>query len=154
MRARKQKKKKFDKVKLEEEMPYPYLVFKQLDRVAKSLTEGTIEFLRAVEATEILISPFEDKEYEKEIKELDAAYDDRVKKIQRGRSQITDPVDETKVAVASYEKAWLKLNGISAVGSLRELKMLYINNSDLQVKTEKFNLQCKVSLSQATTLSC
>lgn len=97
----------FKKEQLEEEIPYSWLVFTQLDRVFDAMTERKATFLTAVEASEMSITPFVDDKYLEDSQRLEEEYSRKLRSIQ-GKRAVMNLDDEDKMTVAAYEKAKIK----------------------------------------------
>lgn len=103
---------KFEKTRVDSEIPFSYIIFRQVDRVLDAQTHGTQSFLAGVEALETPILPKADKEYNDNILKIEDAYEKRIKQITKGRNEISDPKDEYNLGVAAYEKAKMKFREI------------------------------------------
>lgn len=102
--------KKFQKNKIESELPFSYIIYRQIDRILESQTIQSSAFMSAVEALEspLIFYISENDEYEEELKKIESEYNKLVKNILKGKSEVTDPRDLDKLNIASYEKAKLK----------------------------------------------
>lgn len=108
---------KFQKNKIDSELPFSYIIYRQIDRILESQTVQSLAFMSAVEALEspLIFYISENKEFETDLKKIEDEYEKKVKTILKGKSEVTDPRDLDKLNIAAYEKAKLKFRSLMKI---------------------------------------